>query len=122
VLFLSHFGRRPFEYYLDRHPGLASSLTSAYPPMPWGDYPPVAGEAAVGDPSTLANDLDMADPARVWVVLLWGGFRTGHDDGAPFQRMLTREYAETEHLYFGGFLKLALFERTGPFIDRGLDG
>ena len=40
VVFLSHFGRRPFEYYLDRHPGLASSLTPAYPSMPWGNYPP----------------------------------------------------------------------------------
>jgi hypothetical protein len=36
VLFLSRLGRRPFEYYLDRHGGLASSLTPAYPWMPWG--------------------------------------------------------------------------------------
>jgi hypothetical protein len=43
-------------------------------------------------------------------VLLWGGFRTGDDDGAPFQRMLAREYVETDHLYFGRYLKLGLFE------------
>jgi hypothetical protein len=26
----------PFEYYLDRHPGLATSLTPAYPALTWG--------------------------------------------------------------------------------------
>ena len=40
VVFLSHFGRRPFEYYLDRHPGLGSSLTPAYPSMPWATTHP----------------------------------------------------------------------------------
>jgi mannosyltransferase len=110
VVFLSHFGRRPFEYYLDRHPGLASSLTPAYPSMPWGNYPPVAGELQVGDTITGVRQLTATDPDRVWVVLLWGGFRTGDDDGAPFQRMLARKYVEADHLYFGRYLKLGLFE------------
>ena len=111
VLFLSRFGRRPFEYYLDRHAGLASSLTPAYPTMPWGSYAPVVGEAQVGDTSTWARELEAVEPARVWVVLLWGGFRTGDDDGAPFQRVLARHYVETDHVFFGRYLKLGLFER-----------
>jgi mannosyltransferase len=111
VLFLSRFGRRPFEYYLDRHPGLASTLTPEYPSMPWGDYPPVVGEAQVDPTSTGARELEASAPARVWVVLLWGGFRTGDDDGVPLQQILTRDYVETEHLFFGRYLKLGLFER-----------
>jgi mannosyltransferase len=111
VLFLSRFGRRPFEYYLDRHAGLASSLTPMYPTMPWGSYAPVVGEAQVGDTRTWARDLEADEPARVWVVLLWGGFRTGDDDGAPFQRVLARHYVETDHVFFGRYLKLGLFER-----------
>jgi len=111
VLFLSRFGRRPFEYYLDQHAGLASSLTPVYPTMPWGSYAPVVGEARVDDTSTGARDLEADEPARVWVVLLWGGFRTGDDDGAPFQRVLARHYVETDHVFFGRYLKLGLFER-----------
>jgi mannosyltransferase len=111
VLFLSRFGRRPFEYYLERHPGLASSLTPEYPSMPWGEYPPVVAEAQVGATSTPARELEADEPARVWVVLLWGGFRTGDDDGAPFQQVLMRHYVETDHLFFGRYLKLGLFER-----------
>ncbi len=112
VIFLSHFGRRPFEYYLTRHPGLASSLTPEYPSIPWGDYPPAVGEAHIGAASAQARELEDDPPARVWVVLLWGGFRTGDDDGAPFQQVLTREYVETDHRFFGRYLKLALFERN----------
>jgi mannosyltransferase len=111
IVFLSHFGRRPFEYYLARHPGLASSLTSEYPSIPWGDYSPVVGEARVGNAIAQAGHLEIAKPARVWVVLLWGGFRTGDDNGAPFQRMLTDHYAETDYRFFGRYLKLALFQR-----------
>lgn len=111
VLFLSRFGRRPFEYYLERHPGLASSLTPEYPSMPWGEYPPVVAEAQVGATSTTARELEADEPARVWVVLLWGGFRTGDDDGAPLQQVLMRDYVETDHLFFGRYLKLGLFER-----------
>jgi hypothetical protein len=44
-------------------------------------------------------------------VLLWGGFRTGDDDGAPFQRVLARHYVEMDHVFFGRYLKLGLFER-----------
>lgn len=111
VLFLSRFGRRPFEYYLDRHSGLASSLTPAYPSMPWGSYAPVVGEARVDDSSRGAQELEAVEPARVWVVLLWGGFRTGDDDGAPFQRVLAHDYIETDHVFFGRYLKLGLYER-----------
>jgi hypothetical protein len=111
VLFLSRFGRRPFEYYLDRHSGLASSLTPAYPSMPWGSYAPVVGEARVDDSSRGAQELEAVEPARVWVVLLWGGFRTGDDDGAPFQRVLAHDYVETDHMFFGRYLKLGLYER-----------
>jgi mannosyltransferase len=111
VLFLSRFGRRPFEYYLDRHSGLASSLTPAYPSMPWGSYAPVVGEARVGDTTKGAHELAAVEPARVWVVLLWGGFRTGDDNGAPFQRVLAHAYVETDHVFFGRYLKLGLYER-----------
>jgi mannosyltransferase len=112
VVFLSRYGRRPFEYYLSRDAGLASALVPSYPSMPWGHYPPVVGEAQVGATGVQAKHLESAAPDRVWVVLLWGGFGTGDDDGAPFHRVLTQEYVETEHRFFGRYLKLALFERT----------
>ena len=112
VLFLSRFGRRPFEYYLDRHAGLSSSLIPAYPTMPWGSYAPVVGELQIGDTRRSARELAAVQPTRVWVVLLWGGFRTGDDDGAPFQRVLAHNYVETDHVFFGRYLKLGLYERS----------
>jgi mannosyltransferase len=110
VIFLSRYGRRPFEYYLARHDGLGASLRPDYPSLPWGSYPPVAGEERV-DAGGDELRLEASEPDRVWVVLLWGGFRTGDDDGAPFYRTLTRDYAETDHRFFGRYLKLALYER-----------
>ena len=111
VIFLSHFGRRPFEYYLDRHAGLAASLTPSYPSLPWRDYPPVVGDARLD----LAGDqarLQVAPPRRIWAVLLWGGFGTADDDGAPLALLLDRGYRHTEQRFFGRYLKLALFERV----------
>jgi hypothetical protein len=77
--------------------------------MPWGNYPPVAGEAQVGDTITGVHQLTVADPGRVWVVLLRGGFRTRDDHGA-IPTHAAREYVETDQLYFGRYLKLGLFE------------
>ena len=62
-----------------------------------GQLPTVTGELQVGDTTTGVRQLNATDPDRVWVVLLWGGFRTGDDDGVPLQQILTREYVETEH-------------------------
>jgi mannosyltransferase len=116
VIFLSHYGRRPFEYYLERHAGLAEALTPSYPRLPWGDYPPVVGEARLD----LAGDqarLRTAPPPRIWVVLLWGGFGTGDDDGAPIARMLDRGYQHAEQRFYGRYLKLALFVRIAEPPD-----
>jgi hypothetical protein len=76
-----------------------------------GNCSPVVDEARVGATSSWAHELEASQPAHVWVVLLWGGFRTGDDDGRSFQRLLMREYVETDHLFFGRYLKLGLFER-----------
>lgn len=124
VIFLSRFGRRPFEYYLVRSPDLASALTPAYPSLPWGDYPPVVGERGVVAARSGAQQLDASAPPRVWVVLLWGGFRTGDDDGEPFARLLTQDYTERENLFFGRYLKLARYERLafpGSSDQAGID-
>jgi mannosyltransferase len=119
VLFLSRFGRRPFEYYLARHPGAASMLQPEYPAVAWGEYPPVVGEGHVGNTADRARHLRMAAPGRVWVVLLWGGFRTGDDEGAPFHRVLEQYYEQCEHLFYGRYLKLALFTvGTASVTDR----
>jgi mannosyltransferase len=111
VIFLSRFGRRPFEYYLARHAGLAPSLRPIYPSLPWGGYPPVTGEPLVDAAGDQAR-FRAAEPERVWVVLLWGGFRTADDDGAPFSRILAGSYVQADQRFFGKYLKLALFEHT----------
>jgi len=111
VIFLSHLGRRPFEYYLTEHAGLASSLAAGYPSMPWYDYPPVVGEALLDQAGDGAR-LSAAEPDRVWAVLLWGGFGTDQDDGASFARILANSYHQTDQRFYGRYLKLALFERS----------
>ena len=124
VIFLSHYGRRPFEYYLRRHAGLAATLTPSYPALPWQDYPPVVGEARLdlaGDQTRLAA----APPRRIWAVLLWGGFGTADDDGTPLIRLLDGGYRHTEQRFYGRYLKLALFDRvatpaTGMAGGRGM--
>lgn len=115
VIFLSRFGRRPFEYYLVRDPDAASALMPAYPSLPWGEYPPVVGERNVAAARTDAHVLKAAAPPRVWAVLLWGGFRTGDDDGVPFEQLLAEDYTRREHHVFGRYLKLALYERRPDF-------
>jgi mannosyltransferase len=111
IIFLSRYGRRPFEYYQARHPGLESKLVPLYPPMPWGSYLPVVGESQVGTTTTAARQARTRDPRRIWTVMLWGGFDTGHEDGAPLERLLTDEYTETVHRSFGPHLELARYER-----------
>jgi mannosyltransferase len=114
AIFLSHYGRRPFEYYLDRHAGLAATLTPAYPALPWRDYAPVVGDTRLDLTGDQAR-LRAAPPRRIWVVLLWGGFGTGDDDGRPFVEILDRAYRQTDQRFYGRYLKLALFDRvTGP--------
>jgi mannosyltransferase len=111
VIFLSHYGRRPFEYYLDRRAGLAAILTPSYPALPWRDYPPVVGDARLdlaGDQARLAA----APPRRIWVVLLWGGFGTADDDSAPLVRLLDRDYRHGDQRFYGAYLKLARFDRV----------
>ena len=51
-------------------------------------------------------------PIRIWAVLLWGGFGTADDDGAPLALLLDRGYRHTEQRFYGRYLKLALFERV----------
>jgi mannosyltransferase len=121
VIFLSHYGRRPFEYYLDRHPGLAATLAPSYPSLPWREYPPVVGDARLD----LARDqarLRAAPPRRIWAVLLWGGFGTGDDDGGPFVEMLGRAYRQTDQRFYGRYLKLALFDRAWEPADSVIGG
>jgi hypothetical protein len=111
VIFLSHFGRRPFEYYLDRHAGLAATVAPGYPALPWHDYPPVVGDERL-DPAGDEARLQAVEPTRIWAVLLWGGFGTGDDDGTPFVRMLDRHYQQADHRFYGRYLKLELFDRS----------
>jgi mannosyltransferase len=112
IVFLSRYGRRPFEYYLQQS-GRETDLVPVYPSVPWGAYTPVltdhrfrpAAEEAVG----LA-----AGYGRVWVVLLWGGFNSPHEGGHAVEAELDRDYRVAWQGSYGRFVRVILYVRTTP--------
>jgi mannosyltransferase len=110
VVFLSRYGRRPFEYYL-RQFGGGADLTPIYPSMPWGGYVPVLTDVHIESSVTAAARLQSY--RRVWVVLLWEGFRSVDEDPGPFTATLQSHYGEAARQAFGWQLEVRLYQRTG---------
>jgi hypothetical protein len=110
VVFLSRYGRRPFEYYLRRLDD-GSGLMPVYPAVPWGRDPPVLADLDAGSTAVAARRLEDG-PARVWVVLLWGGYENRHQDAQPLEAVLTREFEERARRAFGSELEVRLYVRA----------
>jgi mannosyltransferase len=110
VVFLSRYGRRPFEYYLRRLAD-GSALTPVYPGMPWGCYTPVLADLDIESTAAAATRLENG-ASRVWVVLLWGGFANRHQDPRPLEAVLTREFQQESRRAFGTELEVRLYVRA----------
>jgi mannosyltransferase len=111
VIFLSRYGRRPFEYYLRRfHDGL--ELSPVYPGVPWGAYVPVLADANIESTTTAAARL-RDGYQRVWVILLWEGFRSVDENPGPVRMELDSYYQEEARQAFGHQLQIRLYRRTG---------
>jgi mannosyltransferase len=110
VVFLSRYGRRPFEYYLHRLDD-GFGLTPIYPGMPWGRYTPVLADLDTGSTAAAATRLENG-ASRVWVVLLWGGFANRHQDPRPLEAVLTREFEQEARRAFGSELEVRLYVRA----------
>jgi mannosyltransferase len=109
VVFLSRFGRRPFEYYFERLHGEAD-LIPIYPAQPWGGYTPVLADRDFPSAALAAPELQ-ATYQRVWVILLWQGYRSPNEGGAALQSALDAGYHQVSYRSYGRFLRVALFER-----------
>jgi mannosyltransferase len=117
IIFLSRFGRRPFEYYLERFDP-ETDLDPVYPSLPWGSYTPVLADDRF--PSAAVETANLASThQRVWVVLLWGRFGSPHEGGRPVESELDRDYRIAWDRSYGRFLDVVLYVRTSS--DRSSD-
>ncbi len=110
IIFLSRFGRRPFEYYLTRSDAEAD-LTPIYPSAPWERYPPVLPDERYAPAAVQASDLS-ARFDRVWVVLLWGRFGSPHEGGRTVERELDADYRVVWRASRGRYLDVVLYVRA----------
>jgi hypothetical protein len=111
IVFLSRYGRRPFEFYLRGTNG-ERALTPIYPSVAWGGYTPVFADAAI-EPTTVAANRLRAGVGRVWVVLSWRGFGTVHEDGRVIEAVLDERYRAVRQSEFGSALRVELYvQRT----------
>lgn len=109
IVFLSRYGRRPFEYYREIL-GDRADVRPIYPGMAWGEYLPVLADLDIEPTLTAAARLQ--DYQRVWVVLLWRGFATINEDGAPFRVALENGFREVARRSFGPALEIRLYEKS----------
>jgi mannosyltransferase len=109
VVFLSRFGRHPFEYYSRSYPDQAA-LTPLYPSVMWGRYTPVLEDRQLEPMAAVITRLH--EGRRVWVVLLWTGFGSEHEDGRAVETALNRGYREVERRHFGAALQVRLYAKT----------
>jgi hypothetical protein len=107
IIFFSHLGRQPFEYYLASYERARRELVPLYPGDRWSDYLPVLSETRLESTQEAAAELESF--SRVWTVLLW--FPNNHDDVRPIERILSREFVETDHKDFGTEMQIRLSER-----------
>jgi mannosyltransferase len=110
VVFLSRYGRRPFEYYLERVDARAG-LEPIYPGVTWGRYPPVLGDLNIESTTTAAARLPDGY-ARVWAILLWRGFESIHEDAGPLEAALNQHYRAAREQGFGSALRVRLYDRN----------
>jgi hypothetical protein len=108
ILFLSMYGRRPFEYYVNRFTD-RDELVPVYPSQRWGSYPPVLVDNDIESTSTAAERLDRH--TRVWVMLHWGGFESAAEDGAPLKHALQAGFRQVSARSLGPSLEVRLYER-----------
>jgi hypothetical protein len=106
ALFLTRYGRRPFEYYARSHVEL-SRLTPVYPTVAWGEYLPVMGDIKFQGASSAVKQL--RGDRRVWAVLLWDGFGARHEEGLAVGKVLEQHYQNVDRRRFGSFLQIRLY-------------
>jgi mannosyltransferase len=112
IVFLSRYGRRPFEYYLQRTPAEAH-LHSLYPSEAWGAYVPALADQHGEWSTSSAADRLKGGYERVWVILLWGGFDIPTEDATALEAELARDYRVVASRVFGLREPLVrLYERT----------
>ena len=109
IVFLSRFGRRPFEYYLSRS-NARVELVPIYPSMVWGANTPVIADWNGEATSAAAARLPTFD--RVWAILLWEGFENGHQDGGPIRSVLETNFHVMATQEFGSELDVSVYERA----------
>jgi mannosyltransferase len=109
IVFLSRYGRRPFEYYL-RRLNMGADLTPIYPSMPWGQYVPIFADMHAGSTTTAAARLQ-GGYQRVWVVLLWEGLQSVDENAGPLRSVLRSSYQDEAERAFGGELEVRLYRR-----------
>jgi mannosyltransferase len=111
IVFLTRYGRRPFEYYLERAQG-EPDLRSIYPNLSWGAYVPVLSDLhGPWSTSTAAKRLRDAY-GRVWVILTWQGFDSVNEDATPLEAQLRRHYDLDTEQQFGAQVQVRLYQRT----------
>jgi mannosyltransferase len=107
VVFLSRYGRRPFEYYLERSGGF--DLEPIYPRMGWGHYVTVLSDLHIEPtPAAVAR---LPEFKRVWVVLVWRGFATINENGEAFRTAFAHGYQVDASHSFGPALEVRLYQR-----------
>jgi mannosyltransferase len=107
IIFRSHFGRQPFEYYLKRSPQARQNLVPIYPSDGWTTYVPVLSESRLESTNRAAATLESFD--RVWTVLLW--IPNNHDDARPIEAVLNRYFVEEHYAGFGAEMQVRLSVR-----------
>ena len=111
AIFLSRYGRRPFQYYLRQHGGAGAEIIPIYPSAAWKDYRSALADLDVETTQRAASILSQGEPSydRVWVVLLWRGFGTWHEDGRTVEKALEHSYQLREDQSFGSALRIQLY-------------
>jgi mannosyltransferase len=112
VVFLSRYGRRPFEYYLTRSHA-ETDLRPVYPDLAWGRYVPVLADLHLQRSTEAPAERLRTGYERVWVVLTWGGFANRDQDAEPLREALDRNYIIEGEGQFGAQVQVRLYQRTG---------
>lgn len=111
IVFLTRYGRRPFEYYLERMHGEAD-LRSIYPDLPWAAYIPVLSDLRGPWSTATAGDRARDAHRRVWLILTWQGFDSANEDAHPLRAELQRDYSVAAKQQFGQQVQVRLYQRT----------
>ena len=108
IVFLSRYGRGPFEYYRAKSPADVA-VAPLYPRHPWGATALMGGYRDVEPTATAAERLRQA--RRVWTFLVWGGFDSKAEDATPIRQVLEDEFTLVTRQWFGPSLEVRLYAR-----------